>query len=400
MRQGGLGWWQRKRERVREGQLKEGKKEEKLVGKKRKTVEKAISKDGYDDESKLLRTIFDVNLPLKVKKKAPSKEPKKVKLIHNKINEAADTVHAYIVHKTEDSAEASLGRNMAVFGGNHIRVDRACPPRKKLKGDSSLLYDNKRTDEEICQLFYGISRLQSSIEAIRVVRDPHTSWGKGIAYVLFKTGMLQQQVVFDMMLATTLSLMVCCCPTSRELPVLEIAAASIRLEVKLLLDFGYLLGSCEHGLRTKNLKLRGQELRIYHAMSNSTPSPKRYSSLDWTQNSPAKRAADSSRTPYSGNKGKTKAATVYQGLSAIKSGMEKQDYTRTIRLVSLNSGAQSREGMKQRKHKRPAVAARKAKANGPKIVGGSNHAGKERDTESATPYSSHQKRKSKKPDVK
>lgn len=30
-------------------------------------------------------------------------------------------------------------------GGNHIRVDRACPPRKKLKGDSSPLFDNKRT---------------------------------------------------------------------------------------------------------------------------------------------------------------------------------------------------------------------------------------------------------------
>lgn len=29
--------------------------------------------------------------------------------------------------------------------GNHIRVDRACPPRKKLKGESAGLYDNKRT---------------------------------------------------------------------------------------------------------------------------------------------------------------------------------------------------------------------------------------------------------------
>lgn len=31
-------------------------------------------------------------------------------------------------------------------GGNHIRVDRACPPRKKLKGgDDTPLYDNRRT---------------------------------------------------------------------------------------------------------------------------------------------------------------------------------------------------------------------------------------------------------------
>lgn len=42
-------------------------------------------------------------------------------------------------------------------------------------------------DEEIYQLFSGINNLESSIEAIRVIRDPGTSMGKGIAYVLFKT---------------------------------------------------------------------------------------------------------------------------------------------------------------------------------------------------------------------
>ncbi|GAB2296443.1 hypothetical protein Dimus_030560 [Dionaea muscipula] len=84
------------------------------------------------------------------------------------------------------------------FGGNHIRVDRACPPRKKLKGDSAPLYDPKRTlfignlpfdvkDEELYQLFSGFNRLESSIEAVRVIRDSYTSSGKGIAYVLFKT---------------------------------------------------------------------------------------------------------------------------------------------------------------------------------------------------------------------
>ncbi|KAM0032059.1 putative sulfate adenylyltransferase [Helianthus debilis subsp. tardiflorus] len=26
---------------------------------------------------------------------------------------------------------------MAVVGGNHIHVDRACPPRKKLKGENA-----------------------------------------------------------------------------------------------------------------------------------------------------------------------------------------------------------------------------------------------------------------------
>ena len=42
-------------------------------------------------------------------------------------------------------------------------------------------------DEELYQLFCGIPSLESSIEAIRVVRDPHLNVGKGIAYALFKT---------------------------------------------------------------------------------------------------------------------------------------------------------------------------------------------------------------------
>ena len=42
-------------------------------------------------------------------------------------------------------------------------------------------------DEELYKLFCGISNLESSIEAVRVIRDPHLNIGKGIAYVLFKT---------------------------------------------------------------------------------------------------------------------------------------------------------------------------------------------------------------------
>lgn len=42
-------------------------------------------------------------------------------------------------------------------------------------------------DEEIYQLFSSIKNLESSVEAARVIRDPGSSLGKGIAYVLFKT---------------------------------------------------------------------------------------------------------------------------------------------------------------------------------------------------------------------
>ena len=45
-----------------------------VVGKKRKAVDNPadmlVSKEGFDDESKLLRTVFVGNLPLKIKKKA------------------------------------------------------------------------------------------------------------------------------------------------------------------------------------------------------------------------------------------------------------------------------------------------------------------------------------------
>lgn len=51
----------------------------------------------------------------------------------------------------------------------------------------SLICDLFPQDEEVYQLFCGIPNLESSIEAVRVVRDPHLNVGKGIAYVLFKT---------------------------------------------------------------------------------------------------------------------------------------------------------------------------------------------------------------------
>lgn len=38
-------------------------------------------------------------------------------------------------------------------------------------------------DEELYQVFTP----ESNVEAVRVIRDPHTSLGKGFAFVLFKT---------------------------------------------------------------------------------------------------------------------------------------------------------------------------------------------------------------------
>lgn len=364
-------------------------------GKKRKALdnpaEMMVSQEGYDDENKLLRTVFVGNLPLKLKKKAllkefstfgeiesvrirsvptlDSKKPKKALVINGKINEAVDSVNAYIVFKTEQAAEASLSQNMSMIGGNHIRVDRACPPRKKLKGDdaSSSLYSNKRTvfvgnlpfdvkDEELYQLFCGIKQLESNVEAVRVIRDRHTSLGKGIAYVLFKT---------------------------RE--------------------------AANFVCKTRNLKLRDRELRICHAKSStqsSTPTKRKSSFSDDSESSPAKKISAGSKTcspankfsgaktPESRYKVSARGDTSYQGLRASKSSEKKKTpLWRAAPPASVRSGMKIGEKVKQRKDKRPSVAARKAKAIAMQSGGVSNQAGYKRKMDARTPQSSNKKKK-------
>jgi len=72
--------WEEKRYGPVEKVEKEGI-ENKTVGNKRKTLDDPadtmVSKEGFDDEDKLLRTVFVGNLPLKVKKKILLKEFKK-----------------------------------------------------------------------------------------------------------------------------------------------------------------------------------------------------------------------------------------------------------------------------------------------------------------------------------
>lgn len=317
-----------------------------VVGGKRKKMDNPedtmVSKEGFDDESKLLRTIFAGNLPLKIKKKELVKEfgkfgevesvrirsvpivdgkiPRKGAVIQKRFNENGDSVHAYIVFMTEDSAQASLILNMAMIGGNHIRVDRACPPRKKLKGDNSHLYDNKRTvfvgnlpfdvkDEEIYQLFSGIKNLETSIEAVRVIRDPGTSLGKGVAYVLFKNK----------------------------------DAANLILTLR-------------------DLKLRDRKLRL--SRSSDTTLKRKNTSVSETKNYPAKKFSFYSKTPESCDiKVKSKEILSYQGVRASKSGTQKKaaPRARTGALVKSKSEP-AKEQMMLTKRKRPAVAARKKEA--------------------------------------
>ena len=347
-----------------------------VVGAKRKAphdVEAAASggeseDEAFDDEGKLLRTVFVGNLPLRTKRKALTKEfaafgevdsvrirsvplgdtkiPRKGAVIKGKINDAVDNVHAYIVFKDEQCARTALSHNMALFNGNHIRVDMACPPRKKLRGEGPL-YDRKRTvfvgnlpfdvkDEELYQLFCGPSGPQGDVEAIRVVRDPDSSLGKGIAYVLFKT---------------------------RE------AANSV--------------------VKKRGLKIRDRFLRLTHAKAaDATPKA----------DSGKKRGTPKQKTPFTpgsksregsdSNKRKAPASLSYQGLKSTKSGVVKKV---KVARRPVNQGKQqgrpSETGQSEsaRKAKRPAVAARKAK-----------QLNKKRKQDGSTPENTHRSKKARK----
>ncbi|KAL8507147.1 hypothetical protein ACS0TY_017880 [Phlomoides rotata] len=279
-----------------------------------------VSNEGFDDESKLLRTIFVGNLPLKLRKKEIAKAfdkfgevesvpiidgkiPRKGAVIKKRINENCDSVHAYIVFKTEASAQASLAHNMAV-------------------------------DEEIYQLFSGIKNLETSVEAVQVVRDPGSSLGKGIAYVLFKTTDAANAIV-----------------------------------------------------KKRSLKIRDRELRLSHAKSIDTSSN---TAQQQSGSHSAKKFAVASKTPDSG---KARANVSYQGLHASKSGGQKKVHTRTKSLPS-NSNPQPDRELKSWKKKRPSVAARKEKAL--EAANGSKGAGTKRKLGNRTPESDGQKKKARK----
>ncbi|WVZ61332.1 hypothetical protein U9M48_011230 [Paspalum notatum var. saurae] len=345
-------------------------------GKKRKAPDDAAAaaaveegddeEETFDDESKLLRTVFVGNLPLRTKRKALTKEfaafgdidsirirsvplvdnklTRKGAVLQGKVNEKVDSVHAYIVFKDEQSARAALSHNMALFGDNHIRVDVACPPRKKRRGEGPL-YDRKRTvfvgnlpfdvkDEELYQVFCASSGSEGDVEAIRVIRDPKSSVGKGIAYVLFKT---------------------------RE------AANSI--------------------VRKKDMKIRDRDLRLTHAKPIDA-TPKKTVEAQKTRRAPKHQemSTPGSKSNESSDKAKRKASALsYQGLRSSKSGVVKK--------VKVNQRPSS-QGKKiktneteasARKSKRPAVAARKAK-----------QLAKKRKLDGTTPENTHRSKKPRK----
>lgn len=83
----------------------------------------------------------------------------------------------------------------------------------------------------------------------------------------------------------------------------------------------------------------------------------------------------------------------YQGLRASKSGVQKKASTKKFEPLKINSRSVKVQKPKERTEKRPAVAARKAKALKSASNGAKEAGGKKRKVENRTPSSSQKSKK-------
>jgi len=191
----------------------------------------SVEKHNINDPKILARTIFVGNIPANAKKKAlttlfqtygtiesvryrsvPLKKdvilPRKAAVASGAVDPTRGSAHAYIIFTDIKSAQNAVKKqNMKEWLGQHLRVDFAATASKKSTtgGDKAeksadVKYDPTRSvfignlhleakDEELIRFFInGVGAGgEHELEAVRIVRDAHTSIGKGIAYALFKT---------------------------------------------------------------------------------------------------------------------------------------------------------------------------------------------------------------------
>ena len=179
-------------------------------------------RDDAAEAEELARTVFVGNVPVNAKPKklkatfsahgrvvsvrmrnvpveADGNEPRKVKVLKKRLNAERGNATAFVVFAEASSAKkACEALNMKEFEGRHIRVDLAGKPSIV---QSEVVYDHARSvflghlpftvdDEDVIRLFNKnkeYPELRKSVEAVRVVRDRKTTLGKGIGFVLFKT---------------------------------------------------------------------------------------------------------------------------------------------------------------------------------------------------------------------
>lgn len=114
---------------------------------------------------------------------------RKVCAIKKKFGDQKASMNVYVVFKEAESVEKALSMNNTVVDERHLRFDRMTPAN----------LDNRRTvfvgslhhhaDEEQLREHFAQVLLNGhdDIDCVRIIRDPETLAGKGIAYVCFKS---------------------------------------------------------------------------------------------------------------------------------------------------------------------------------------------------------------------
>ena len=148
-------------------------------------------------------------------------------------------------------------------------------------------------------------------------------------------------------------------------------------------------------VRKRNLKLRERELRLFHAKADSATPSKRINPTPADKTSSSTKKFRGSGTADDSKKVFSNASTSYQGLRASKTGVEKK-VAKARRPEKLVSTTKKAVAERSRKDKRPAVAARKAKAKATQAGGASKQGGIKRKMDSRTPDSFHKNKKAKK----
>jgi nucleolar protein 12 len=153
-----------------------------------------------------------------------SKVPRRVAAASGTVDTDKGSFHAYIVFEDAQSVSKSLQENMKVLDDRHLRVDRAAVNKMRVKmlgaakgaraaaefvsGSHQVNYDVHKSvfignmpldieDEDLIRfLIAGLGTGSDTLlEAVRIVRDPKTSIGKGIAFALFKTRPARKQAL-------------------------------------------------------------------------------------------------------------------------------------------------------------------------------------------------------------
>ncbi|KNC75555.1 hypothetical protein SARC_11925, partial [Sphaeroforma arctica JP610] len=161
------------------------------------------------DRERSMRTVFVGNVPIKCNHgafKAQFKEfgaiesvrfrsvavakPKMSKMIAfvtHQTHAERTSMNAYIVYKTKEGCEACLeNAKGAMFGGYHLRVDRAGGNENRVQDTKSTVFVGGLPPNVEDEMLYQAFAQCGSVESVRCVRDKVTGIGKGIAYVKFE----------------------------------------------------------------------------------------------------------------------------------------------------------------------------------------------------------------------